>query len=431
MLFETDNQALTHPPLADKMRPRTLDDFFGQEDISKKHSFLYKMVTTKSLQSIILWGPPGTGKTSLAHIIGNETRKKILFLSAVSDGVKEIRKAIESSQNDALSSKDSNIVFMDEVHRLNKGQQDVLLPAIEFGKICFIGATTENPSFELNKALLSRCLVISLKLHTMESLLNILKNCQKKYFSDIEIENDVLQNISRSSFGDARRALNLLEAITTGRKTGDKITLKDMTSLELSETIPYDKDADEHYDTVSALIKSIRASHPDAALYYLARLLEGGEDLNFICRRLVISASEDIGNANPHCLNFAQSATWNAQFCGMPEARIILGQLVSLLASSPKSNSAYNGINRAIAEVKQSKNLPIPKPLRNAPTSMMKSMDYGKGYVYPHEDPEKLYKNMKYFPEGVTNNRFYEAKNIGYEKNILATLKENKPHEED
>lgn len=437
MLFDEDtsdkNSELyksVEPPLADKMRPKSGEGIFGQEDIWNSNSALFNMVESGTLQSFLFWGPPGSGKTSLAGIIGKKVNCPLTILSAVKDGVKEIRAAIELSEKKLSSQGRPHLLFLDEVHRLNKNQQDVLLPAIEYGTIYFIGATTENPSFELNKALLSRCIVFSLKEHTKKSIYKILENTIQSIDSEIKVANEVLLSIAENSFGDARRALNILEALLTiAKNKGTNISLATLNNSGMSGLIPFDKKGEEHYDIISALIKSIRASHPDAALYYLARLLDGGEDVNFISRRLVISASEDIGNANPHCLNFAQSAASNARFCGMPEARIILSQLVTLLASSPKSNASYLAINSALDEVNVTRNLSIPLHLRNAPTKLMKDKGYGEGYVYAHDNLDEARKK-DYFPIGVKNRSYYQPKDEGYEANIKKTLKKIKPIEQ-
>ena len=411
-------------PLAEKSRPADYDDLIGQEAIWAKGRPLRKIVENDGYTSILLWGPPGCGKTSLANIIGKKSGREMVWMSAVEHGVKDIRSEINRSVIRKNHGDSSLLIFMDEIHRLNKAQQDVLLPALESGSIKFIGATTENPSFEVNKAILSRSLIFSLNKIPLYKLVDILSAALQKW--DIEkkpsFDKKALEAIARSCDGDARSSLNLLEAIVKSMGHLEHIKFDD-----ISEFIPdiiqkYDKNADVHYDVISAFIKSIRASNPDGAVYYLARMLDAGEDPMFIARRVLIAASEDIGNANPTALLIANNAMDAVHKLGMPEARIVLSQAVTYLAASPKSNRAYLAINEALSDVKRTGSLEVPMHLRNAPTQLMKQFGYSKGYVYAHDAPKKAAK-MDYIPKPLQNKKYYNPSDIGVERQLKENLR--------
>ena len=431
MLFEkaeTKNFELRQKPLADKLRPESFHQLKGQK-IWDQGSPLRSLIEKDLFFSLIFWGPPGSGKTSLAHLIGKHSKRPLLFLSAVNAGVQDIRAVINKSQTALKNGNKASVLFLDEIHRLSKNQQDVLLPSLEEGSIKFIGATTENPSFTVNNAINSRSLVFKFEALAADALVQILNQAMQSLSSslkEITVTAPVLQAIAKSSVGDARRALNLLEALLNSSH-GEKII--DLTALEqLSTNLPlnYDKQGDLHYDFTSAMIKSIRASHPDAALFYLARLLAGGEDPMFVARRLLISASEDIGNANPHALSFANAGVNAVKMLGMPEARIILGQICTLLASSPKSNRSYQAINLALDAVKKYPDSEVPLHLRNASSELMSSLGYGKSYVSPHERLEDA-KKLNYLPDDLKEEKFYQPSDSGFEANIQQTLARLKP----
>lgn len=411
-------------PLAERMRPQKFDHLIGQDKIWSPQAPLRKLVEEDKFFSLIFWGPPGTGKTSLAQLIGKESERNLSWLSAVNCGVKDIRDAIAESLDGKANGKKTAIIFLDEIHRLSKNQQDVLLPSIEKAEIKLIGATTENPSFTVNNAILSRSLVFRFEKISEESMVKLLARSlpNDSKGSIKELPSQYLSAIARAAGGDARRALNFLESFLAVYKPDENSELKDIDELLSAMSLPFDKKGEHHYDTISALIKSIRGSQPDAALHYLARALEGGEDAEFIARRLIISASEDIGNANPHALVWASSAATALHMIGMPEGRIILAQVVTLLASSPKSNRSYMGIEEAIADVKKFPELEIPMQLRNAPTSLMKESGYGKGYIYAHSDPIGA-KQMEYLPKKLKGKIYYSPSDAGYEKNIQSSLK--------
>ncbi|MDA9951501.1 replication-associated recombination protein A [Oligoflexaceae bacterium] len=413
-------------PLPEKRRPISAEQIIGQQSIWNPNSRLYQMVERSQFHSLLFWGPPGTGKTSLARVIANASGLPLEFLSAVSSGVKDIRKVIEKSQSLFESENRQILLFMDELHRLSKSQQDVLLPVLESGDIKFIGATTENPSFEVNRAILSRLVVFQFKSILATDLEVIL---QKALESDdlpkVDISSEVLAAISKSANGDARQALNLLDAVIHSRQT-DRITLDDVKSFLPSVLQSFDKSGDSHFDTISAFIKSIRASHPDAALHYLAKMIESGESPDFIARRLIISASEDIGNANPNALILATSAAEAARMVGFPEARIILAQVTTYLSASPKSNRSYLGIDSAIKDVRENDNLNIPLHLKNAPTAFMKNIGNSKGYVYPHDDLDSARK-LKYMPHALSGRTYYQPSQSGVEKQLKQNLETWRP----
>ncbi|MBP6216981.1 MAG: replication-associated recombination protein A [Oligoflexales bacterium] len=413
-------------PLAEKARPKKFDDLIGQEKIWASGAPLRRLVEADRFYSLIFWGPPGTGKTSLARMIGLHSERSLIELSAVDCGVKDIREVVEQSVERKRLQQKTLILFLDEIHRLSKNQQDVLLPAIEKADIKLIGATTENPSFTVIHSLLSRSLVFAFSLISTEKMSAFLSDRLKQERPDIaeQIPPELVQMLAQAAGGDARRALNLLESMMAIYNPGDD--LESIKKLMASMALPFDRKGDQHYDTISALIKSIRASHPDAALHYLARALSRGEDADFIARRLIILASEDVGNANPQALVWATSAATALRMVGMPEGRIILAQITTLLASSPKSNRSYVGINQAMADVKLFPELEIPYQLRNAPTKMMKDFGYGKDYVYAHDDLEGA-RQMSYLPEKLKGKIYYAPSDQGHEKNIKITLEYLKP----
>lgn len=415
-----------HTPLAERSRPKNINDIAGHEAILAPGKPLRALIEKDRFTALLFWGPPGVGKTTLAHTIAAQTQRHVEFLSAVHASVKDLRRCFEQSKTRIDLDEPASLLFLDEVHRLSKSQQDVLLPALESGEIRFIGATTENPSFEVNRAVLSRCLVFrleKLKTSDIESLLR--RALEKAGISEERFcTPDVFQRIAHSSQGDARRALNLLEALIAIFETqAESKPFDDETLDQLGDIFPreYDKKNDAHYDTISAFIKSIRASDPNAAVYYLARMLDGGEDPMFIARRLLIVASEDIGNASPTALILASAASQAVHMVGMPEARIILSQATTYLASSPKSNRSYLAINTALEDVKQKGALEIPKHLRNAPTEFMKNQGYGRGYIYAHDNP-KAANRMPNLPSEVSGKKYYEPSTSGAEKQIRDNL---------
>ena len=362
----------------------------------------------------------------MVQTIAETSKSKVVFLSAVNAGVKEIREQIQYSENNWLDeNKNKLIIFMDEIHRLSRNQQDVLLPAIEKGSIRFIGATTENPSFTVNNALISRSLVFQLSLHTEQDLINILLRASSIYCQEnsktINVKQEALECIAKASLGDARRSLNILETILEAKEDGDDVDKDELTKLTIDIPHKFDRNAEQHYNIISALIKSIRASKVDAALYYLARLIESGEDSNFIMRRLIISASEDIGNANPHALSFTVAASHAVQMLGMPEARIIMSQIVCFLSHSPKSNASYKAIGLALKHVQSSGDKEVPLYLRNATSQLTEQMGYGKEYHNPHNSSATR-SQQSYFPEGLEKTRYYYPGKLGYEKTFTKIL---------
>ena len=401
------------------MRPSRLDDLVGQEHLTGRGGIIRKAIQSGNIPSMILWGPPGVGKTTIANIIANEVKKPFYTLSAVSSGVREVREVIEKSKVSQRS-----ILFIDEIHRFNKSQQDALLGAVEKGIITLIGATTENPSFEVNSALLSRCQVYTLKPLGEDQLLALVDQALTKddQLKDRKIsirEHEALLNISG---GDGRKMLNLVELIADS-VDGD-IDISDELVLEVAQKhiVLYDKSGEQHYDIISAFIKSIRGSDPNAAVYYLARMVEGGEDVKFIARRLLILASEDIGNANPTALIMANNTFQAVNVIGYPEARIILAQCTVYLAASPKSNASYMAIENALGAVRESGDLPVPLSIRNAPTKLMKNLGYGKDYKYAHQY-EKNFVSAEFLPDQIKGTKFYEPGNNPREEELRKYLR--------
>lgn len=398
-------------PLAERLRPKTLDEYIGQKHLVGPGAVLRKMVDSGRISSFILWGPPGVGKTTLAQIIANKLETPFFTLSAVTSGVKDVRDVIDKAKGSQFFSRQSPILFIDEIHRFSKSQQDSLLGAVEKGVVTLIGATTENPSFEVIRPLLSRCQLYVLKSLEKEDLLQLLERAVKTdvYLKEKEIVLQETTAMLHYSGGDARKLLNILELVVEA-ETETPVVITDAKVTERLQQNPaaYDKEGEMHYDIVSAFIKSIRGSDPDAALYWLARMVEGGEDPAFIARRLVISASEDIGLANPNALLLANAAFDAVMKIGWPEGRIPLAEATVYLATSPKSNSAYAGINLAIEKVKQTGNLPVPLHLRNAPTKLMKDLGYGKDYKYAHAY-EGNFVRQQFLPDDLTDLRLWHA----------------------
>lgn len=411
-------------PLAARHRPEIAEDLLGQEHVWAPETALWKIVHTDSFHSLLLWGPPGTGKTSLARLVGRIVGRKVTELSAVEAGVKDIREVIQRSRLHQEAGHKAEILFLDEIHRLSRSQQDCLLPAVESGDIKLIGATTENPSMSVNNALLSRSLTIALQKLDETQVARLLQTIAQR--EQRLLSNELAQALARASDGDARAALNLLEAVLAISKSHEVISLDEIKPLLHMISRHYDRKGEFHYDLISAFIKSIRASDPDAALYYLARMLHGGEDPVFVARRLVIAASEDIGNAHPTALVVAQACLSSVKEIGMPEARIILAQATSYLASSPKSNRSYLGINAAMELVAATGDLPVPLHLRNAPTRFMREQSYGKDYIYAHADPKQA-AMINNLPDTLKKKRFYYPSEQGSEKQILEYLKRLRP----
>ena len=412
------------PPLAERVRPKTIDEFCGQGHLVDKGKILHRLMDQAAPFSIIFWGPPGTGKTTLARIIAKSTDAKIKELSAVSSGVKDLREVISLAENNREMGV-KTILFIDEIHRFSKSQQDSLLRAVEDGTITLIGATTENPSFEVISPLLSRCRVLTLKPLETDHLMNILDSVfsQDVIMSkgSITIGGSEKELLIQSSGGDARKMLNTLEIAHNLMGGKGHITKEILDEAIQSKTMIYDKQGEYHYDTISAFIKSVRGSDPDAGLYWLAVMLEGGEKPEFIARRLIILASEDIGNADPNGLTLATSGFQAVHMIGMPEAALVLAQVTTYLASAPKSNASYKAIKAATKAVKESGTPSVPLHLRNAPTDLMKDMDYGKNYKYPHSQPDHFV-DANYFPNG-NQQTFYNPSNQGREDWIKKRLK--------
>jgi len=413
-------------PLAEKLRPKTLDEVLGQEHLTGEKGTIRKMIENNALNSLIFWGPPGTGKTTLAEIISEQSGRTFYKLSAVSSGVKDVRDIIEEAKNQNLFSGKSPILFIDEIHRFNKSQQDSLLHAVEKGWIVLIGATTENPSFEVVSALLSRSQVYVLKALSYEKLEELVDISSERFNQDENTDFKILEKeaLIQYSGGDARKLINSVELVLNQYKNSDTKEIINSDVLEvLQETMAlYDKNGEQHYDIISAFIKSMRGSDPNGAVYWLARMIAGGEDIKFIARRMLILAAEDIGLANPTALMIANNCFQAINVIGNPEARIILSETAIYLAVSPKSNSAYMAINDALALVKQTGNLPVPLHLRNAPTKLMKDMDYGKEYKYAHSY-EGNFVDQDFLPQEIRSLKLYEPGNNATEKKIYDELK--------
>ncbi|UFS70545.1 replication-associated recombination protein A [Geomonas sp. RF6] len=428
-------QSAQAAPLAERMRPRTISEYLGQTHLLGEGRLLRRLIETDRLTSLIFWGPPGSGKTTLARIIANATESHFIFFSAIMSGIKEIREVVKEAQDTLRYHGRRTILFVDEIHRFNKSQQDAFLPYVEQGTFTIIGATTENPSFEVIAPLLSRCKVLVLQPLTAEEVVSILSRAledTERGLGELGLaaDPDALAFIAEQAGGDARVALNTLETASRLAREGT-ITLDLAREAVQKKPLLYDKGGEEHYNVISAFIKSLRGSDPDAALYWLARMLEAGEDPIFILRRMVIFASEDVGNADPRGLQMAVTALQGFQLVGLPEGRIILAQAVTYLATAPKSNASYLGIDEALAEVRKSGGLPVPMHIRNAPTRLMKELDYGKGYRYPHDYGG--YVPQSYLPEQLSGRKFYDPAGHGYEKSIrerMAWLKGEKPEKE-
>ena len=413
-------------PLAERIRPVSLDEYVGQEHLVGKGSVLRNMIESGNLSSFILWGPPGVGKTTLAHIISKRLDRSFYTLSAVSSGVKDVREVISKAKDKNLFNLKTPILFIDEIHRFNKGQQDALLGAVEDGTIILIGATTENPSFEVISPLLSRCQVFVLKELSVKDLDILLKRALEKdpYLSSRKIEIEENEALMRYSGGDARKLLNVLEIVVSSIPEGEPVIVtNELVKNRLQENMAlYDKNGEQHYDIISAFIKSLRGSDPNAAVYWLARMIKGGEDPLFIARRMVILAAEDIGLANPNALLLAQSTFAAVQQIGMPEGRIPLSECAIYLATSPKSNSSIMAIDCALGLVEQQGDLSVPLHLRNAPTKLMKELGYHEGYKYAH-DYEGNFADLEFLPEEASGTKLYDPSNNKIEQEIRRRLK--------
>ena len=406
-------------PLAERLRPKTLNDYLSQQHLVGKEGMLYQQIKSGVIPSLILWGPPGIGKTTLANIIANESDRPFFKLSAINSGVKDIREVIDKAKKSGgLFTAKNPILFIDEIHRFSKSQQDSLLEAVEKGWVTLIGATTENPSFEVISALLSRCQVYTLNAFNKSDLEALIKRAieKDKILSKLNIELKETEALLRLSGGDARKLLNIFELIVSSINE-DTITITNELVMKQvqNKAVRYDKAGDQHYDIISAFIKSIRGSDPNASVYYLARMIEGGEDVKFIARRLLILASEDIGNANPTALVIANNTFQAVSVIGNPESRIILSQCATYLASSPKSNAAYDAINKAQQIVKETGDLPIPLSIRNAPTKLMKELGYGDEYKYAHSY-ENNFTEHEFLPEEIKNTKLYNPGNNAREE---------------
>lgn len=411
-------------PLAERLRPRTLDDYVGQEHLVGQGAVLRKMIDSGHISSFILWGPPGVGKTTLAQIVANTLKVPFYTLSAVTSGVKDVREVIEKAKGGRFFNSESPILFIDEIHRFSKSQQDSLLGAVEKGVVTLIGATTENPSFEVIRPLLSRCQLYVLKSLGVSDLQKLL---QRAITKDVELREKHIElqetaAMMRYSGGDARKLLNILDLVVEAADSYPIVITDKMVEERLQQNpLAYDKQGEMHYDIISAFIKSIRGSDPDAALYWMARMIEGGEDPQFIARRVVISAAEDIGLANPNALLLANAAFDAVMKIGWPEGRIPLAEAVVYLATSPKSNSAYKAIGEALSEVRKSGNQPVPLPIRNAPTELMANLGYHDGYKYPHDYPGN-FTEQQYLPDELQGRRFWHAQHSQAEDKLYQRM---------
>lgn len=414
-------------PLAERMRPKSLDDFVGQDHLVGRGAVLKRMIESNTVPSFILWGPPGVGKTTIASILSQTLKRPFYSLSAINSGVKEVRETIAKAENAKFFDRANPILFIDEIHRFSKSQQDSLLGAVEKGTVTLIGATTENPSFEVISALLSRCQVYILKSLEKNDLVSLIDSAinEDEYLKEKTINVKSYDALLRVSGGDGRKLLNSLEIVVSSFGDTEAIEITDEYVLDVIQEnlAKYDKTGEQHYDIISAFIKSIRGSDPNATLYYLGRLIAGGEDPKFICRRMIISASEDVGLANPNALLLAESAFRSIEKIGMPEGRIIMSQVAVYLACAPKSNASYVAINKVLATIKETGDLSVPLHLRNAPTKLMKSIGYGKNYKYSH-DQDQNSPDQEYLPDELSGSQFYNPGNNPSEQKLTATMRQ-------
>jgi len=417
----SEEKTPTNIPLAEKIRPAEIDEIIGQKAILKEGSQLRNMIANNNYSSFILWGPPGTGKTTIARLIEKKTTSRFISFSAVLSSIKDVKKVMKEAEFTLKTQDKNTILFIDEIHRFNKSQQDAFLHYIESGAVILIGATTENPSFEVIPALLSRCNVFVLDQLTDDDIIKIIERALKVLKTEIEFEDNCISYIAELCGGDARKALNYLEIIIKNSKGKTKIDVTFIANILDRKAMFYDKNREEHYNVISALHKSLRGSDPQAGLYWLARMLEAGEDPLYVARRLVRFASEDIGLADPNALVQAIAAKDACHFLGMPEANTALAQLVVYLATAPKSNALYSGYNQAADDAKKTSHLGVPMHIRNAPTKLMKDLNYGKGYTYDHE-AENAYSYQKYFPDKMAEIDYYKPSKFGFEKEIQKRL---------